>query len=63
MAKCSIIFEDGKEDREVSMTIDFDPPVTNGKPTTAQAGGWSLYEYLLKANIRGESLPPQGETK
>lgn len=50
MAKCSIIFEDGEGDREVSMTIEFDPPVTNGKPTTAQAEGWSLYEYLLKAH-------------
>ena len=54
MAKCSIIFEDGKEDREVSMTIEFDPPVTNGKPTTAQAEGWSLYEYLIKANTATE---------
>lgn len=50
MAKCSIIFEDGEGEREVSMTIEFDPPVSNGKPTTAQAEGFSLYEYLVKAN-------------
>lgn len=54
MAKCSIIFEDGKEDREVSMTIEFDPPVSNGKPTTAQAEGYDLYQYLLKANTATE---------
>ena len=54
MAKCSIIFEDGKEDREVIMTIEFDPPVSNGKPTTAQAEGYDLYQYLLKANTATE---------
>lgn len=54
MAKCSIIFEDGDTKGEVKLTIDFDPPVTNGKPTTAQAEGWSLYEYLLKANTATE---------
>jgi len=50
MAKCSIIFEDGEEQNEVKLTLEFDPPVTNGKPTTAQAEGYSLYEYLIKAN-------------
>ncbi len=50
MAKCSIIFEDGEEDREVKLTIEFDPPVTNGKPTIAQSEGYSLYEHLIKAN-------------
>lgn len=54
MAKCSIIFEDGDENGEVKLTIDFDPPVTNGKPTTAQAEGFSLYEYLLKSNTATE---------
>ena len=61
MAKCSIVFEDGDEPNEVKLTIDFDPPVSKGKPTPAQAEGYSLYECLVKGNNGTLETDTEGE--